>query len=713
MRIYSMTATFGKLAHETVTLEPGLNIIHAPNEWGKSTWCAFLVTMLYGLDTRAKTTKTALADKERFAPWSGAPMSGRIDLNWNGRDITIERSTKGRTPMGVFRAYETQSGLAIDELTATNCGQLLLGVERSVFTRSAFLRFSDLPVTQDDALRHRLNALVTTGDESGAAEALGQKLRELKNRCRYNKSGLLPQAEAQRDALERHLSELNNLHTQSERTRQRQQELTQWIAQLENHIVALDYESAREDARQLNTAAAALESAQQRLQHWQIACADLPQPEQARQAIDQLDDLHQNMAALQAQEQLLPPMPPIPETPACFAGVRPEEAVARAEADAAKLSALEAPKKPVHGLMFGLGALAAVVGVIITIMGQLLIGIPLFLAAAVALFVGWSWQNKYKTAAAQVQEQRTALCRRYGNEDPGQWLSTAHAYQAAWDRYEQALTLLRTQRQELDQKRDALQQQAKALSGRTRSQWQEVLSCWVSLEDAQRNAAQAEQHYSALQSVVKTMPAPEAEDTLTLSRSQTLQQLSEATYEQQILQQRSGQYLGQMEALGSREALEKELDAVQRRIRALEQTNTALEHALNALTDARQELQRRFAPRITQRAQELFARLTENRYNRFMLDSELAIQAGAQDEDVLRSQQWRSDGTVDQLYIALRLAVAQELIPDAPLVLDDAFVRFDDDRLTAALHILQQEAEAKQVIVFTCQTREQTLLDRN
>lgn len=54
--------------------------------------------MLYGLDTRAKTTKTTLADKERYQPWSGSPMSGRIDLNWNGRDITIERSTSGGCP---------------------------------------------------------------------------------------------------------------------------------------------------------------------------------------------------------------------------------------------------------------------------------------------------------------------------------------------------------------------------------------------------------------------------------------------------------------------------------------------------------------------------------------------------------------------------------------------------------------------------------------
>ena len=140
MRIYSMTATFGKLEHQTLTLKPGLNVIHAPNEWGKSTWCAFLLAMLYGLDTRSKTTRTGLPEKERYAPWSGSPMSGRMELSWNGRDITIERTTKGRVPMGAFRAYETHSGMEVPELNESNCGQLLLGVERSVFQRAGFVR---------------------------------------------------------------------------------------------------------------------------------------------------------------------------------------------------------------------------------------------------------------------------------------------------------------------------------------------------------------------------------------------------------------------------------------------------------------------------------------------------------------------------------------------------------------------------------------------
>ena len=235
MRIYSMTATFGKLEHATLTLQPGLNIIEAPNEWGKSTWCAFLVAMLYGMDTRAKSTKTALADKDRYQPWTGTPMSGRIDLCWKGRDISIERSTKGRIPLGQFAAYETHSGLPVPELNAANCGQMLLGVERSVFLRAGFIRLKDMPVTQDEALRLRLNALVTTGDESGDGERLAAGLRELKNRCRYNKTGLLPQAESRQSELEAQLQELELLREQMKKLEIRQGEVADWAAKLENH----------------------------------------------------------------------------------------------------------------------------------------------------------------------------------------------------------------------------------------------------------------------------------------------------------------------------------------------------------------------------------------------------------------------------------------------------------------------------------------------
>ena len=121
---------------------------------------------------------------------------------------------------------------------------------------------------------------------------------------------------------------------------------------------------------------------------------------------------------------------------------------------------------------------------------------------------------------------------------------------------------------------------------------------------------------------------------------------------------------------------------------------------------ARSELQRRFAPRITQRAQELLSAMTAGRYRSLTMGEDFSLRAAAGEEDVLCDAIWRSDGTIDQLYLALRLAVAEELTPEAPLVLDDALVRFDDERMAAALDILREMAKDKQVICFTCQSRE-------
>ena len=49
MDILHLTGTFGRLDHDELTLSPGLNLLYAPNESGKSTWGAFIRTMLYGL----------------------------------------------------------------------------------------------------------------------------------------------------------------------------------------------------------------------------------------------------------------------------------------------------------------------------------------------------------------------------------------------------------------------------------------------------------------------------------------------------------------------------------------------------------------------------------------------------------------------------------------------------------------------------------------
>ena len=272
MKILSMTATFGKLSHQTLTFQEGLNIIEAHNEWGKSTWCAFLMAMLYGIDTGSRTKTGYLADKEHYAPWSGEPMSGSMDILWKGREITLQRQNKGRTPMGEVKAFETKTGVPVPELCVPAPGQVLLGVERSVYARAGFLKLTDMPVTEDESLRRRLNELVTTGDESGASDDLAQKLRDLKNKCRFNKKGLLPEAEAKLADVEQKLQQLQSLQYQISTIKERQEVLDRQERGLQNHKQALRYSEQLQYTQKLTNAQMQRDAAKQALQQAEKDC---------------------------------------------------------------------------------------------------------------------------------------------------------------------------------------------------------------------------------------------------------------------------------------------------------------------------------------------------------------------------------------------------------------------------------------------------------
>ena len=709
MRIYKMTATFGKLENQTLTLEPGLNIIHAPNEWGKSTWCAFLATMLYGLDTREKSTKTGLSVKERYTPWSGSPMSGRIDLDWNEKQITIERWTKGRTPLGEFRAYETESGLAIPELTAANCGELLLGVEKSVFLRSGFIRLADLPVTADESLRRRLNALVTTGDESDTGDVLAQKLKDLKNKIRYNRTGLLPAAEAQRSELQSKLTEWETLGQQRESLQLRQAELEAEKARLENHKLALIYAAAQENIHKVEQAHVAAEAAAEALAQAEDRCLGIPPRQEAKEKLDRHALLLQRQAELVRQWNDLPPEPQRPEAPERYRGMEPQEAISQAEKDVQAYRALQVPNKKASKWLWvflGLGVAYILAGLLIQNLWYWLSMVPVSLLAVFCILYGKRTEKARRRA--EMEELRT----HYPGILPEMWVEDATLFAEQQKQFDLLLANALAQRRDIRKGMDDVEDSLNEMMGSLSSQAfllknNEILDAHDALQEARRAHQQAAAHASALDAMVRHVQAPAAGDTLTYSEEETQRRLQNLEYEQKQLQLRLGQYEGRMENLGSAQALRRQTEAADHRLEQLGRYYAALELAQETLQKATADLQRRFAPRITQEAQALFGQLTGGRYQRLTMQQDLTIEAAAADEVTLRGIQRRSEGTIDQLYLALRLAVAKELIPHAPLVLDDALVRFDDSRHAAAMELLRQEAQHRQVVLFSCQTREQ------
>lgn len=85
MKLRKLTATFGCLDGATLTFGPGLTLIGAPNGSGKSTWCAFLRVMLYGLDTRQRTAKGPPPTRTATAPGTASPWRACWSASTRGR----------------------------------------------------------------------------------------------------------------------------------------------------------------------------------------------------------------------------------------------------------------------------------------------------------------------------------------------------------------------------------------------------------------------------------------------------------------------------------------------------------------------------------------------------------------------------------------------------------------------------------------------------
>ena len=92
-----------------------------------------------------------------------------------------------------------------------------------------------------------------------------------------------------------------------------------------------------------------------------------------------------------------------------------------------------------------------------------------------------------------------------------------------------------------------------------------------------------------------------------------------------------------------------------------------------------------------------------------VLDRLFRLSAEPAGDPLYRDAALLSAGTADQLYLATRLAICDLVLPAdraVPIVLDDALANFDDERCAAALRWLRQEAERRQILLFTCHSRE-------
>lgn len=153
--------------------------------------------------------------------------------------------------------------------------------------------------------------------------------------------------------------------------------------------------------------------------------------------------------------------------------------------------------------------------------------------------------------------------------------------------------------------------------------------------------------------------------------------------------------------------IDEERAYVEQRVRDLELELQAASYAATVLEEVTRDRHARVAPHLAALASEYLKEITDGAYDELLVNRDLQISVripqtkrlGQNPEKVL------SKGTVDQIYLALRLALVQMMSRHGervPMLLDDPFANYDDERLARAMKLLTRVAETNQILLFTC-----------
>lgn len=190
-------------------------------------------------------------------------------------------------------------------------------------------------------------------------------------------------------------------------------------------------------------------------------------------------------------------------------------------------------------------------------------------------------------------------------------------------------------------------------------------------------------------------------------------ELTQLLQRQTETKSRADYLAGQLRSVGEADELEAALADRREKLAQAQRDYDALALAMEALERANTTLQNRFSPELGKRAAVYFSALTGGKYGAVALDRTFRALATETGEIVPRDAALLSQGASDQLYLAVRLAICDMVLPEetrVPLVLDDALINFDDARCAAALELLLRIAQRRQVLLLTCQHREAAYL---
>ena len=231
---------FGKLVDERFDFSER-TVFQKENGWGKTTLCAFLESMFYGMDV-GRSKNVQQNPRIKYEPWSGARFGGVLTFTYQKEVFRVERFF-GKTPASdVTKIYDKNDMpcYAFGD-KGERLGETLFGVDRESFQKSVYISQDKENGAISDGLKARLLSLLSIAPTDNGAQSAVERLDEAERALRAKRRP----AKGKLDELEERLFYLEEQKTQCRRALDRADALRRELTEQANHLSELNKQRKR------------------------------------------------------------------------------------------------------------------------------------------------------------------------------------------------------------------------------------------------------------------------------------------------------------------------------------------------------------------------------------------------------------------------------------------------------------------------------------
>lgn len=678
---------YGNIENKDINLEEGINIIHGANESGKSTLLNYIISIFYGI-SRNKDGK-ALSDYEKYKPWNSNEFSGRISYKLeNGEKYEIFRDFNKKNPKIYNDKLEDISDrFETDKKDGSKFFIEQMGIDKQMYLSTVVSTQEEVRLDEknQNMLIQKIANLAGTGEDNVSYKKALIKLQEkIRDEIGTNKTSQKPI-----NIIEKEIVEINNKIVETEKYRNRKYEIDAEKEQILSELKEL--EQQKQILQELQNSMKSEEETKNRLEI---------REKNRKDNITKINELKNQKNTINAESERVQSAKNHLQDIIKGHKENIEKLNSEIEKIANEKEETQEKEKPSISFIVITVVLAiALICSIILIKNYIVSGI---LGVAIIANIVFYVINKNK------QKVNKAKLRDKINQEK------QYKREKLENQKQQIIANVNTTEKELEKQEEEEKQVNSELS---MLKGQIILleknNEKITEEIEQDNKAIKEESNKNKQQIIEKYKDKNINDLLYINDYQNyISKIEETINNNRIrIKGLEIEYNTIVPQLDEMVVLEEKREADKEKLAELREKESIINIAIENLMDAYEEMKTTITPKFTKNLSESIQKISSNKYNKVTINDENGMIIENNRGEYVEAIKL-STGTIDQLYLALRLSMIDELSKEnLPIILDESFAYSDNNRLKNMLQYLTSDLNNHQTIIFTCTDREQKMLE--